>query len=538
MKKFRKLAVALGIGLAITAVTGMFASCKKEEPVQDVMNHDSLYPIIKEEYQDTFKLTMMAPSYYTVDPDWENNKFFIRMNELTGVDFDFQVFNYEMYGTKKPLALSNTSQMPDFFMKAMFDKTEIVKYGSQGLIIPLEDLIDEYMPNLKKLMDNDPKVAQLITAPDGHIYSLPTIGDKDTYNFVGLPWINQQWLDNLGLEMPGTPEEFYNVLKAFRDDDPNQNGLKDETPMLIAGNAELNFLFSFFGIDAENFFQIAKDGSLEFGPETQRYKDALVWFQKLYSEGLLKKDYESLTTNQKWLDAAAGDTSTVGFFIDYAAYAVVGYDKADEYGTLDTVKNEYFGEANWYGSYDVTDGFFVITKKCKYPEVLARWIDVMYNPEYSVWAEIGKEGEEWEWDDEEKTSWSYLIPQEERSEYMSTATIQGGGAMPYVKPSIDFMMKCSEESIRKTQTEAAKIQKIGFEGFPAIFLKNTVAIKQASVMYADINKYIEQVKDAVIKGQSIEQAYADYDNMKDRLNIDGFLSLYKEGYEIYLENAV
>lgn len=62
MKKFRKLAVALGIGLAITAVTGMFASCKKEEPVQDVMNHDSLYPIIKEEYQDTFKLTMMAPA--------------------------------------------------------------------------------------------------------------------------------------------------------------------------------------------------------------------------------------------------------------------------------------------------------------------------------------------------------------------------------------------------------------------------------------------------------------------------------------------
>ena len=45
MKKFRKLAVAIGIGLAITAVTGMFASCKKEEPVQDVMNHLSLIHI-------------------------------------------------------------------------------------------------------------------------------------------------------------------------------------------------------------------------------------------------------------------------------------------------------------------------------------------------------------------------------------------------------------------------------------------------------------------------------------------------------------
>lgn len=538
MKKFKKLAVVLGLSMALTAFTGLFASCAKDEPVLDVINRDSLYPIIKEEYQDTFKLTMMAPSHYTVDPDWENNKFFKRMNELTGLDFNYQVFNYEMYGTKKPLALSNVSQMPDFFMKAMFDKTEIVKYGSQGLIVPLENLIDEHMPNLKKLMEEDPKIAQFITAPDGHIYSLPTIGDKGTYNFVGLPWINKQWLDNLGLQMPTTPEEFYNVLKAFRDNDPNQNGKKDETPMLIAGNAELNFLFSFFGIDGESFFQIDKQGNLEFGPETQRYKDALLWFQKLYSEGLLKNDYESLTVNQKWLEASKGDNSTVGFFIDYAAYAAVGYDKADEYVALDSVKNEYFGKPGWYGSYDVTDGFFVITKKCKYPEVLARWIDVMYDRNYSVWAEIGAEGEEWKWDDEAKTSWSYLIPEDERVEYMSTATIQGGGAMPYVKPGIEFMMKCSEENIGKTQVEAAKIQKIGFDGFPAIFLKNTVAIKQASVMYADINKYIEQIRDAVVKGASIQQAYAEYESMKDRLNVDGFMSLYEEAYEIYLENAV
>ena len=228
----------------------------------------------------------------------------------------------------------------------------------------------------------------------------------------------------------------------------------------------------------------------------------------------------------------------MGFFIDYAAYAVVGYDLADEYVACDSVKNAYFGKANWYGSYDVTDGFFVITKKCQYPEVLARWIDVMYNPEYSVWAEIGKEGVEWAWDDAEKSTWSYLIPEAERAEYMSTATIQGGGAMPFVKPGIDFMTKCSEASIGKTQAEAAKIQKIGFDGFPNIFLKNTVAIKQASVMYADINKYIEQLKDKVIKGETIEAAYADYAAMSDRLNIDGFMSLYEDGYKIYLENAV
>ena len=538
MNKLKKVSVFLCLVLVLAVALGCFAACNKDEPLaDDILNTESAYPIIKPEYQGQYKPTMMAPSYYTVDPDWANNKFFIRMKELTGLDFVYEVYNYDMYGTKKPLALSTTSNMPDFFMKAMFDKTELVKYGSQGLIIPLEGLIESHMPNLRKLMDNDPMIAQLITAPDGHIYSLPTIGEKGAYTYVGIPWINKDWLDALGLAMPATPQEFLEVLRAFRDRDPNGNGQKDEVPMRLAGMAELNFLFSFFGIDAESFFQIAKDGSIEFGPETQRYKDALRFFQQLYSEGLLAKDFETYTINQKWLDAAAGDVSNTGFFIDYAAYAVVGYDRAQEYVTLNTVKNEYFGKAGWYGSYDVTDGFFVITKKCERPEVIARWIDTMYDPQYSVWADYGKEGEEWKWDNAEHTSWSYLIPEETRAEYMSTATIQGGGAMPYVKQTSAFAAMCSEENIRYNQEQVNRMQSIGFEGFPNIFLKNTVAIKQASVMYADINRYIEQIKTNVIKGQSVEEAYAGYEETKARMNIDGFASLYKEGYEIYLQNA-
>jgi putative aldouronate transport system substrate-binding protein len=535
----KKFSILLFFGLIVSVAANLVACDTGDDNrnVNDeVINVESAYPIIKEGFQDDIKFTMMAPSYYTVDIDWANNKFFKRMNELTGVNFEFQVFNYDMYGIKKPLVLSSTTQMPDFFMKAMFDKTEIVKYGNQGLIIPLEDLIKDYMPNLKALMDNDPQIAKLITAPNGHIYSLPTIGEKDSYKFVGVPWINNQWLENLDMEMPTTPEEFYNVMKAFRDSDPNQNGLNDEIPMAISGNGELNFLFSFFGIDMESFMQIGKDGKLEFGPETQRYKDALLWLQKMYREGLIKKDYDSYSINQKWNDAAKGDKSTVGFFIDYAAYAVVGYDKASEYVTLDTVKNEFHSEAKWFGSYNVTDGFFVITKKCPNPKIIARWIDTMYDPEYSKWAVIGKEGEEWSWDNEERASWSYLIPKNERADYYSKATIQGGGAMPYLEPSLDFTIKCSDENYASSQREVAKMQKIGFEGFPSCFLKNSVIIKQASVMYADINTYIEQIKNSVIKGKSIDEAYANYDTMKKRLNIVQFMEFYEEAYNIYLNN--
>ena len=109
-------------------------------------------------------------------------------------------------------------------------------------------------------MDNDDKIRKAITSPDGHIYSFPSVGQKGEYNFTGIPWINASWLENLNLSMPTTPEEFVSVMHAFRDNDPNQNGKKDEIPMLLAGDFELNYLFSFFGIDEESYFQVNKNG--------------------------------------------------------------------------------------------------------------------------------------------------------------------------------------------------------------------------------------------------------------------------------------
>lgn len=542
MKKTRKnrfLFVALSL---ILSVGSLLAGCGDKggakHKVDELMNFDSIYPIVKPEYQDEIVFDMMAPSYYTLDIDWKNNKFFKRMEELTGVKFKFdKVFNTDMYAAKKAPALSSTSQMPDFYFKAMFDRNEIVKFGGQGLIVPLEDYIKEYMPNLTALMDQDVKIRQAITAPDGHIYSLPAVSEKGTYDFTGMPWINRQWLENLSLEMPTTPEEFANVLRAFRDNDPNGNNLKDEVPMLLAGDFELNYLFSFFGIDAEMYFQINSEGKVEFGPETDRYKDALVYINSLLEEGLIKADYENYTTNQKWTDASKGEVNTVGFFIDYAAYAVVGYDKAEEYETMVTVKNEYTNSPIWYARYDVTDGLFVITKKCAYPEILCRWMDTLYDPEYAIWAEYGKEGEEWAWDDENKTTWSYLIPENERYKHMGKATVEGGGNMPFLKTSYEFLSKSSDAVVAKNARERRKMQAIAYDGFPELYLKNNTVIKQASIMFGDISKYIESVKNEAIKSGDIATAYKDYATRKKQLNVDDFLKFYQEAYDLYVNNA-
>ena len=43
-------------------------------------------------------------------------------------------------------------------------------YGKQGVLIPLNGLIDQYAPNLKAMMDKKPYLKEAMTAPDGNIY--------------------------------------------------------------------------------------------------------------------------------------------------------------------------------------------------------------------------------------------------------------------------------------------------------------------------------------------------------------------------------
>ena len=70
-------------------------------------------------------------------------------------------------------------------------------------------------------------------AADGHIYTIPFINTSATGKMGFKQWINTKWLETLGMEIPTTVEEFKEVLIAFRDEDPNGNGEKDEIPLGI-----------------------------------------------------------------------------------------------------------------------------------------------------------------------------------------------------------------------------------------------------------------------------------------------------------------
>lgn len=128
---------------------------------------------------------------------------------------------------QKKQAMFTAGEIPDMILKGVY-LNDMATYGS--LFEDLTDDIDK-MPNVKKMFDDDPDVKRSVTMLDGKIQVLPS--DKKGYwpKTVSRMYINKQWLDKLGLSVPTNWDELYNVLKAFKTQDPNGNGQADEIPM-------------------------------------------------------------------------------------------------------------------------------------------------------------------------------------------------------------------------------------------------------------------------------------------------------------------
>lgn len=199
--------------------------------------------------------------------------------------------------------------MPDMFRPENGIEADLAR---EGALLDLTDLLPEKAPKLWATIPQE--VWDVVRANDptgqGRIWYIPQV--LSYARMSGL--IRQDWLDKLNLEMPTTQEEFVNVLRAFRDQDPNGNGLADEIP--TGGRAEarwMDHLFSMYGIAMwEGFPQWdIYDGELTYSAVTTNMRDALAWIRDLYAEGLL--DPETLLNDKAAWDGKI-DADKVGVY--------------------------------------------------------------------------------------------------------------------------------------------------------------------------------------------------------------------------------
>ena len=218
-KKNRKRVLALGLTFSI--IIGM-AGCGKEEQMKAETNPDTPVSEVQFPLKEKAELSFItnAPATSTQNPN--ERIIFKRLEKETNVHIDWTCFVADQFSDKKNLALAQFGNLPDGLFNAGMSDYDLLRYAKQGIIIPLENLIDKYMPNLQAVFEKYPEYRTMCTAPDGHIYSFPWIeqlgAGKEAIQAIGdIPYINKKWLDYLGLEIPTTTDELEQVLIQFRD---------------------------------------------------------------------------------------------------------------------------------------------------------------------------------------------------------------------------------------------------------------------------------------------------------------------------------
>lgn len=216
-RRIMAMVLATGMILSLTACGGSKKPELNTGELQEVDLAELQFPLAEKA-----TLTGMISYPANTESNPNNRTIFKRLQEKTNVEIEWTAIQGDQWGDKITLAMANLDTLTDFVFTAGFGDNDLLRYADQGVIIPLEEYIDAYMPNLKTVFDKYPEYRSMSTAPDGHIWALPWIeqlgSEKTAIQTVGdMSFINKKWLDFLGLDIPQTVDEFEQTLIAFRD---------------------------------------------------------------------------------------------------------------------------------------------------------------------------------------------------------------------------------------------------------------------------------------------------------------------------------
>jgi putative aldouronate transport system substrate-binding protein len=353
----------------------------------------------------------MAVTDHATISSWDDNEFIKWLEEVTNVNFEFELIPYESRAEKLGLLL-NSGDYPDIFLSCGMTDAMVSRFGvDEGMFLVLNDYIDQYGNFVNRIFDTYSGSKGLITQLDGNIYSLPVVNECYHCTIPTKFWINQTWLDNLNLEMPTTLDELYNVLVAFRDQDANGNGdPTDEIP--LAGdyadgwytNPEMFVMnaFTYYNLDLDKTstssaeaFGMYLDGDTVVTPfALDEFKQGVEYMAKLVSEGLIyegsfTQDLAGLTNicESGRLGASSGG---------YILFANLGSEIYQQYRACTPVTGPNGNASIVSFPYDSVGGnSFVISADTEYPVEAFRVGDLFYSYAATMRSYYGVYGEQW-----------------------------------------------------------------------------------------------------------------------------------------------
>lgn len=401
------LAVLMIIALASCSTQGSpssqepSAAPSQTSPAEKETLGNIAFPLSDETVELTVWTEQLSNNLIT---DFETNKMTKWYEDLTNVHVNWMAIPSAEKETKLNLSLASGSY-PDIY-GGDFYANQITLYGGK-VFRALNDLLEGgYMPNTKAWFDEEPYILEGLTASDGNLYGYPNVSIAYHMRAPNKMFVKQDWIDQLGIEVPTTTEEFKNMLISFRDKDMDGDGdVANEIPLLGSTSSwcgdPLIFLMNSFQLTSNDYL-LAENDKVYFTANMDTWRTGLVYMSDLYKEGLLAEEtyvqdntqYIALV-GEGVVGAAAG--AWQGVFCDdievpYTDYPVVLPLKGPD-GLQQTPTNSVDGTVSL-----AFKG--VITTSCKNPEIAAQWLDFWVSDEGTFVNTFGYENENFEYSDE------------------------------------------------------------------------------------------------------------------------------------------
>lgn len=511
--------------------------------------------------QGTQTLTIATmDSWFATKSYNDNLPIYQKFEELTGVKIVWEAIPINDYDQVMGTRLASGQNLPDIFVVPWEANAD--KLGYDGIAMPLNDLIDSNAYYLKRLMDTYPVVRSGLTAADGNIYAYPGFGEGFITNAadmdgeitnpganlcLNVSMIRKDWLDKLGLEVPVTLDDWYNVLKAFKTQDPNGNGKADEIPVTATFNVRDIYRFGEgFGLyrsgNAECRWDVDADGKVFFKDTTAEFKQTLEFLNKLYAEGLLDVEY-----------------STVGYSktTEKINRNLVGALTSDWISNIPTynanLKNAGV-DANWVpvepiqnpdGKVMVTNRWSVwktaaISTTCKNPELAMMWLDFQtLSPEGITLTTLGIEGESFEMKDGKPVLTEQAKNPPEgisTGEYLFSIGARGQLPYPQTKESYEFMWGDMPELLAYAGNFTADQVRQPFpcNGTAANlpFTEEETAIR--TEIETNIMTYCDEMAIKFIEGKEPLEKFDEYVATLDSFGMQTLIELHQNAYNRFI----
>jgi len=190
--------------------------------------------------------------------------------------------------------LMASKQAPDIVFT--YDKTVYTNFVKQKGLTDLTDIVKEHGKDLETFLGDSLELMKI----DGKLYGLTA---KRQHEGQFMSYVRKDWLDKLGLEVPSSTEDVYNMIKLFKESDPDGVGKENTIGMPLTASSfsqedwqqsTLHMIWSFVEpMSKKDFYtlpQIKYPG----------YKDGVRFLNKMYNEGLIDPDFALQNDNKKF----------------------------------------------------------------------------------------------------------------------------------------------------------------------------------------------------------------------------------------------